>query len=165
MEQPPPNESDEPAPKAADPPHVDEGSTAPPPPPPPPQEVPKRRPKEGGGSSGRSKKSSSGQDKEMMDFRHLMVKGLELKKFKANAPSEKCVIYMDVTCRTFFCAKQKNASNAKAHRVEDIAEANANGANEKIICIVHKDGQLDLEVSSPKVGGRVGGKFLCAMGG
>ena len=115
------------------------------------QEAPKRRAKEGSSSSGRSKKPSSGQDKEMMDFRHLMVKGLELKKFKGSAPSEKCVIYMDVTCRTFFCAKQKNASNAKAHRVEDIVEANANGANEKIICIVHKDSQLDLEVSSPKV--------------
>jgi len=36
--------------------------------------------KESSGTSGRSKKGSSGQDKEMMDFRHLMVKGLELKK-------------------------------------------------------------------------------------
>ena len=107
--------------------------------------------KESSGTSGRSKKGSSGQDKEMMDFRHLMVKGLELKKYKGSAPSEKCVIYMDVTCRTFFCAKQKNASNAKAYRVEDIVEANANGSNEKIICMVHNDGQLDLEVSSPKV--------------
>jgi len=85
-----------------------------------------------------------------MDFRHLMVKGLELKKSKAGA-SEKCVIYMDVTCRTFFCAKQKNAANAKAYRVEEIAEASANGDNEKIISIIHKEGQLDLEVSSPKV--------------
>ena len=107
--------------------------------------------KESSGTSGRSKKGSSGQDKEMMDFRHLMVKGLELKKYKGSTPSEKCVIYMDVTCRTFFCAKQKNASNAKAYRVEDIVEANANGSNEKIICMVHNDGQLDLEVSSPKV--------------
>ena len=30
---------------------------------------------------------------------------------------------MDATCRTFFCAKQKNASNAKAYRVEDIVDA------------------------------------------
>jgi hypothetical protein len=35
--------------------------------------------------------------------------------------------------------------------VEDIAEANANGSNEKIITIMHKEGTLDLEVSSPKV--------------
>ena len=58
----------------------------------------------------------------MMDFRHLMVKGLELKKTKGGA-SEKCVIYMDVTCRTFFCAKQKNAANAKVtfyHKVDQI---------------------------------------------
>ena len=68
-------------------------------------------------SSG-SKSSGSGGDKEMMDFRHLMVKGLELKKSKGGA-SEKCVIYMDVTCRTFFCAKQKNASNAKVSERAD----------------------------------------------
>ena len=85
-----------------------------------------------------------------MDFRHLMVKGLELKKSKGGV-SEKCVIYMDVTCRTFFCAKQKNAANAKAYRVEEITEASANGDNEKIISILHKEGTLDLEVSSPKV--------------
>jgi len=101
--------------------------------------------------SGSSKSRRSGsQDKEMMDFRHLMVKGLELKRYKSGS-SEKCVIYMDVTCRTFFCAKQKNAANAKAYRVEDITEASASGTNEKIISIVHKEGQLDLEVSSPKV--------------
>lgn len=86
----------------------------------------------------------------MMDFRHLMVKGLELKK-NVKGASEKCVIYMDVTCRTFFCAKQKNAANAKAYRVEEISEAHASGDNEKIISIAHKDGSLDLEVSSPKV--------------
>ena len=86
----------------------------------------------------------------MMDFRLLMVKGLELKKSKSGA-SEKCVIYMDVPCRTFFCAEQKNAANAKAYRVEEIAEVNAIGQNEKIISIVHKEGTLDLEVSSPKV--------------
>lgn len=40
---------------------------------------------------------------------------------------------------------------AQAYRVEDIDEANANGSNEKIITIVHKEGTLDLEVSSPKV--------------
>ncbi len=39
----------------------------------------------------------------------------------------------------------------QAYRVEDIDEANANGSNEKIITIVHKEGTLDLEVSSPKV--------------
>lgn len=85
-----------------------------------------------------------------MDFRHLMVKGLELKK-NVKGASEKCVIYMDVTCRTFFCAKQKNAANANAYRVEEISEARASGDNEKIISIAHKDGSLDLEVSSPKV--------------
>ena len=63
---------------------------------------------------------------------------------------EKCVIYMDVTCRTFFCAKQKNAPSAKAYRVEDIKEASAS-QQDKIISIVHKEGTLDLEVSSPKV--------------
>jgi len=101
----------------------------------------------------------------MMDFRHLMVKGLELKK-NVKGASEKCVIYMDVTCRTFFCAKQKNAANAKAYRVEDISEAHASGDNEKIISIAHKDGSLDLEVSSPKVRERVcseaSGIVLCA---
>ena len=35
--------------------------------------------------------------------------------------------------------------------MEDIEEANASGANEKFISIVHKEGNLDLEVSSPKV--------------
>ena len=35
--------------------------------------------------------------------------------------------------------------------MEEIAEASANGDNEKIISIIHKEGQLDLEVSSPKV--------------
>ncbi len=35
--------------------------------------------------------------------------------------------------------------------MEDIDEANANGGNEKIISILHKEGTLDLEVSSPKV--------------
>lgn len=97
----------------------------------------------------RSKRKGS-QDKEMMDFRHLMVKGLELKRYRGGN-SEKCVIYMDVTCRTFFCAKQKNAANAKAYRVEDIKEATASSSNEKIISLVHREGQLDLEVSSPKV--------------
>mmetsp|Transcript_8329 Transcript_8329/g.9956 ORF Transcript_8329/g.9956 Transcript_8329/m.9956 type:complete len:979 (+) Transcript_8329:94-3030(+) len=116
----------------------------------PPPEKKEEKPKKS--SSGKSKRSSTsgGQDKEMMDFRHLMVKGLELKK-ATKSGSEKCVIYMDVTCRTFFCAKQKNAPSAKAYRVEEIAEASANGDNEKIITIVHKDGSLDLEVSSPKV--------------
>lgn len=97
----------------------------------------------------RSKRKGS-QDKEMMDFRHLMVKGLELKRSRGGN-SEKCVIYMDVTCRTFFCAKQKNAANAKAYRVEDIKEASASSSNEKIISLVHREGTLDLEVSSPKV--------------
>ena len=48
----------------------------------------------------------------MKDFRHLMVKGLVLKKAKDGA-LEDCVIYMDWTCRTLFCAKQKNAASAK----------------------------------------------------
>mmetsp|Transcript_39461 Transcript_39461/g.72705 ORF Transcript_39461/g.72705 Transcript_39461/m.72705 type:complete len:993 (+) Transcript_39461:78-3056(+) len=100
-------------------------------------------------SKSSSKSSSGGSDKEMLDFRHLMVKGLELKKYEDGA-SEKCVIYMDVTCRTFFCAKQKNSSSAKAYRVEEITEASA-GSDEKIITIVHKEGDLDLEVSSPKI--------------
>ena len=48
-----------------------------------------------------------------------MVLGLELKKYKGpNQLPEKCVIYMDVTCRTFFCAKQKNSPSAKAYPVE-----------------------------------------------
>eukprot|EP00613_Pedinella_sp_CCMP2098_P016054 CAMPEP_0171771452 /NCGR_PEP_ID=MMETSP0991-20121206/54079_1 /TAXON_ID=483369 /ORGANISM="non described non described, Strain CCMP2098" /LENGTH=585 /DNA_ID=CAMNT_0012376747 /DNA_START=70 /DNA_END=1824 /DNA_ORIENTATION=+ len=101
-------------------------------------------------SKSSSKSSSGGSDKEMLDFRHLMVKGLELKKYEDGA-SEKCVIYMDVTCRTLFCAGQKNAPDAKAHRVEDIAEATAAKGNEKIISITLKEGSLDLEVSSPKV--------------
>jgi hypothetical protein len=102
-------------------------------------------------SKSSSKASSGSSDKEMMDFRHLMVKGLELKKSTGDGASEKCVIYMDVTCRTLFCAAQKNAANAKAHRVEDITEASASKGNEKIISIGHKEGTLDLEVSSPKV--------------
>lgn len=119
------------------------------PPPAPTEDRPKKSSKE---SSSKSKRGSTsgGTDKEMMDFRHLMVKGLELKK-AIKGGSEKCVIYMDVTCRTFFCAKQKNAPSAKAYRVEEINEATANADNEKIISIVHKDGTLDLEVSSPKV--------------
>lgn len=119
-------------------------------------DTPKEAPNEDGSPRQQEKKrtkSSSkrgSQDKEMMDFRHLMVKGLELKRFR-NGSSEKCVIYMDVTCRTFFCAKQKNAASAKAYRVEDITEAAASASNEKIIAIMHKEGQVDLEVSSPKV--------------
>ena len=119
--------------------------------PPPPKPKERKEKKESSSRSGGSKeKSGGGQDKEMMDFRHLMVKGLELKK-TVKGSSEKCVIYMDVTCRTFFCAKLKNAANAKAYRIEEISEAHASGDNEKIISIAHKDGSLDLEVSSPKV--------------
>jgi len=133
----------------------DEEEAAPPPPPPaqessPPPPAPENPPKRSARSSTKKGGGSGGSDKEMMDFRHLMVKGLELKKSKAGG-SEKCVIYMDVTCRTFFCAKQKNAPSAKAFRVEEIAEASASSDNEKIISIMHKEGSLDLEVSSPKV--------------
>mmetsp|Transcript_14640 Transcript_14640/g.25801 ORF Transcript_14640/g.25801 Transcript_14640/m.25801 type:complete len:1036 (-) Transcript_14640:556-3663(-) len=99
----------------------------------------------------KSKPKSGNESKEMLDFRHLMVKGLELKKYKGpNQLPEKCVIYMDVTCRTFFCAKQKNSPSAKAHPVELIEGVQA-AEMDKIICLVHREGQLDLEVSSPKV--------------
>eukprot|EP00613_Pedinella_sp_CCMP2098_P041148 CAMPEP_0171801234 /NCGR_PEP_ID=MMETSP0991-20121206/72144_1 /TAXON_ID=483369 /ORGANISM="non described non described, Strain CCMP2098" /LENGTH=1019 /DNA_ID=CAMNT_0012412877 /DNA_START=73 /DNA_END=3132 /DNA_ORIENTATION=- len=145
-------EAPPPPPPPAPEPEAPQEEAAPQPPPKPKSDKPKppksSSSKPGSGSGGGAG-GSGGRDKEMMDFRHLMVKGLELKKAKDGA-SEKCVIYMDVTCRTFFCAKQKNSSSAKAYRVEEITEASA-GSDEKIITIVHKEGDLDLEVSSPKI--------------
>mmetsp|Transcript_51999 Transcript_51999/g.104299 ORF Transcript_51999/g.104299 Transcript_51999/m.104299 type:complete len:1014 (-) Transcript_51999:129-3170(-) len=146
-------EAPPPPPPPAPEPEAPQEEAAPQPPPKPKSDKPKP-PKSSsskpGSGSGVGAGGSGGRDKEMMDFRHLMVKGLELKKAKDGA-SEKCVIYMDVTCRTLFCAGQKNAPDAKAHRVEDIAEATAAKGNEKIISITLKEGSLDLEVSSPKV--------------
>jgi hypothetical protein len=87
------------------------------------------------------------------DLRDLMMKGkgFELKVLKGGA-LETCVVYMDGTGRTFFCASAMAAADAKAYLVEGILEVAAvDGSDTAFRITSTTEDPLDLEAPSAKL--------------
>jgi hypothetical protein len=86
-------------------------------------------------------------DNELRDFRALMARGLELAKIEGES-KRKCVIYVDVQTKQFFCGKVKNSKTAEIYNISEFSDVNVVGDD---MVITFGDRQLVLFVNSTQV--------------
>jgi len=79
------------------------------------------------------------------------IKGLQLKRYLGLSQSMPCVVYIDTACRIIFCAEKKCDASEEQIKMRMVAEVKRHSENEKVVRLVHKNGQLDLETSSANI--------------